>query len=107
MRFVVGYELDEFKEYWSGNGYDGHGEEFFRFFEAFMKSKGYDDIVFYACHTAALAICRKREYKEGGYLEELREYVFSLSLKKEVMPVGLLGNSFPYQSSGRRSCNYV
>jgi hypothetical protein len=45
-----------------------------------MKGKGFDDIVFYAHHPAALAICRKRGYKEGGYLKELREYIFSLTL---------------------------
>jgi hypothetical protein len=45
-----------------------------------MKGKGFDDIVFYAHHPAALAICRKRAYKEGGYLKELREYIFSLTL---------------------------
>jgi ribosomal protein S18 acetylase RimI-like enzyme len=60
----------------------GYGREFFRFFEAFMRSRGYDDIVFYAHHPAALAICHERGYQEGGYLKELGEYVFSLSLKK-------------------------
>jgi hypothetical protein len=47
--------------------------------ENLMKRRGFDKIVFYADHAAALAICRKRGYKEGGYLEELGEYVFSLT----------------------------
>jgi GNAT superfamily N-acetyltransferase len=73
-------ELDEIclMEEYRGRG---HGSEFFRFFESFMKSQGYEDIVFYAHHPAALAICRGRGYKEGAYLKELGEYAFSLSLK--------------------------
>jgi len=161
VRFVVGCDLDEFKEYWSRNGYDGNlnhlmnvvvrdpsqlivwrenskvvghvvwhescteehrkgdprdeedrralerllggkkdfvelhevwltkeyrgkgfGEGFFDFFEEFIKKTGYDDVVFYAHHPAALAICRKPGYREGGYLKGLREYVFCTSLKK-------------------------
>ena len=162
MKFVIGCDFDEFKEYWSRNGYDGdlnhlinvvikdssqlivmedngkivghavwhetnteehrkgdardkedrealekllcgkkdfvelheiwlikehrgrgYGERFFDFFEEFMKSKGYLDIVFYAHHPAALAICRKHGYKEGAYLKGLGEYVFHLSLKNK------------------------
>jgi GNAT superfamily N-acetyltransferase len=76
--FVELHELWLTKEY-RGRG---HGGKFFEFFEGLMKSKGFDDIVFYADHPAALAICRKRGYREGGYLKELREYVFSLTLSK-------------------------
>jgi GNAT superfamily N-acetyltransferase len=76
--FVELHELWLTKEY-RGRG---HGREFFAFFEDLMKSKGFDDIVFYADHPAMLAICRKRGYKEGGYLKELREYVFSLTLSR-------------------------
>jgi GNAT superfamily N-acetyltransferase len=76
--FVELHELWLTKEY-MGRGY---GTEFFEFFEDLMKDKGFDDIVFYADHPAALAICRKRGYKEGGHLNELREYVFSLTLGK-------------------------
>ncbi len=60
----------------------GHGKTFFDFFERFMKTKGYSHIVFYAIHPAALAICRKSGYEEGGYLKDLKEYVFHLSLNK-------------------------
>jgi len=162
MRFVVGCDLDEFREYWGRNGYDGdlnhlvnvvikdssqlivckendkiighavwhetnreehrkgdprdeedrdelerllgekkdfvelheiwlikeyrgkgYGKRFFDFFERFMKNKGYHDIVFYAHHPAALAICRERGYIKGGYLEGIREHVFYLSFKRK------------------------
>lgn len=162
MRFVVGCELDELKEYWGRNGYDGdlnylmdmvikdssqlivwkddgkivghavwhesnaeehgkgyardkedrealekllggkkdfvelhemwlikeyrgrgYGKKFHDFFEKLMKNKGYADIAFYADHPAALAIYRKRGYKEGGYLKELGEYVFYTSLGRK------------------------
>lgn len=74
----------ELHEVWLMEEYrgKGHGREFFRFFETFLKSQCYDDVVFYAHHPAALAICHGRGYKEGGYLKQLGEYVFSLSLKK-------------------------
>lgn len=69
--------LDEYR----GKGY---GERFFEFFEEYMRRKGYDRIVFYANHPAALAICRKRGYREGGsiYIDGVAEYVFYLPLKK-------------------------
>ena len=59
----------------------GYGNEFLDFFEAYMKSKGYADLVFYADHPAALAAFRKHGYKEGGYLERSKEYVFYHSLE--------------------------
>jgi len=59
----------------------GYGEMFHDFFEEFMKGKGYSDLIFYADHPAALAIYRKRGYKEGGYLKGAKEHVFHLSLK--------------------------
>jgi len=76
--FVELHEIWLIKEY-RGKGY---GEMFHNFFEKFMKDKGYSDIVFYAHHPAAVAICRKHGCKEGGYLKGLKEYVFYLSLKK-------------------------
>jgi GNAT superfamily N-acetyltransferase len=76
--FVELHEIWLIKEY-RGKGY---GEMFHSFFEKSMKDKNYSDIVFYANHPSAVAICRKHGYKEGGYLEGLKEYVFYLSLKK-------------------------
>jgi GNAT superfamily N-acetyltransferase len=60
----------------------GHGKRFFDFFEEFLKNKGYDSIVYYANHPAAIAICRQRGCKEG-YLTREAEYVFYRSLKKK------------------------
>jgi len=62
----------------------GYGKRFFEFFEEYMRDKGYDRIVFYAHHPAALAICRKQRYKEGGSVcvDGVAEYVFYLPLKK-------------------------
>ena len=74
--FVELHEIWLIKEY-RGEGY---GEMFYDFFEKFMKGKGYSDII-YADNPAALAICRKRGYKEGEYLKGAKEYVFYLSLK--------------------------
>jgi GNAT superfamily N-acetyltransferase len=70
--FVELHEVWLMEEY-RGKGY---GRRFFDFFEAFMRSRGYADLVFYAHHPAALAICHARGYKDGGYLEGLKEYVF-------------------------------
>jgi GNAT superfamily N-acetyltransferase len=37
----------------------GYGKQFFEFFEEFIKHRGYDSIVYYANHPAAIAICRQ------------------------------------------------
>lgn len=50
----------------------GYGKQFFEFFEQFMMDKGYDSIIYYAHHAAALTICRKRGYKED-YLPKMKE----------------------------------
>jgi GNAT superfamily N-acetyltransferase len=77
-------EFVELHEIWLIEEYrgKGYGEMFHDFFEKFMKDKGCSDIVFYAHHPAAVAICSKHGYKEGGYLKGLEEYVFYLPLKK-------------------------
>ena len=74
----------ELHEIWLTEGYrgKGYGDMFHDFFEELMKAKGYSDIVFYAYHPAAVAICHKHGYKEAGYLKGLKEYVFYLPLKK-------------------------
>jgi len=60
----------------------GYGMEFFVFFEKLMAGMGHDAVVYYANDPAALAICRKRCYKEayGVELEGETYYVFYLSL---------------------------
>ena len=60
----------------------GYGNDFLDFFEAFMKSKGCSDLVFYADHPAALAAFRKHGYRGGKYLGGSGEYVFHHSLKE-------------------------
>ena len=75
--FVELHEVWLIKEY-RGKGY---GKKFFEFFEEFIRNKGYDSIVYYADHPAAITICRQRGCKED-YLKEIAEYVFYHQLKK-------------------------
>jgi ribosomal protein S18 acetylase RimI-like enzyme len=60
----------------------GYGNQFLDFFEAYMKSEGYTDLVFYGDHPAALAAFRRHGYREGGYLEGPKEYIFYHSLEQ-------------------------
>jgi len=83
--FVELHELWLIKEQ-RGKGY---GKEFFEFFEQFIKNKGYDKIIYYAYHPAAIAVCRQRGYLEAYGVEEVGLegekqtcYVFCLSLKR-------------------------
>jgi len=69
--FVELHEIWLMEEY-RGRGY---GKKFIEFFEEFIRNKGYDSIVFYASHPAALTICRQRGYKED-YYKEIAEHVF-------------------------------
>ncbi len=52
----------------------GFGKRFFDFFEEYVRSRGYDSLVFYAFHPAALRICRERGYKEAYGVEECGPY---------------------------------
>jgi ribosomal protein S18 acetylase RimI-like enzyme len=74
----------ELHEWWLIKNYRGkdYGNDFLDFFEDYMKSKGYVDLVFYADHPAGLAAFRKHGYKEGGYVEGSKEYVFCHSLEQ-------------------------
>ncbi len=85
LRKLFGGQRDcvELHEIWLRQPYrgKGYGERFFEFFEEFIRSRGYDAIAYYADHPAALAICRKRRYKEGFLTEEGRQWhVFCLLL---------------------------
>jgi len=88
LRKLLGGKRDfvELHEVWLTEEHrgKGYGKRFFEFFEEFMRDKGYDRVVFYANHQAALAICRGRGYREGGSvnIEGTAEYVFYLPLKK-------------------------
>jgi len=90
---LLGREKDfiELHEIWLRAEYrgKGYGKKFFEFFENFIKSKGYDSIIYYADHPAAVAICRQRGYKEAYGLKYKEQngrirtfYVLCLSLKK-------------------------
>jgi GNAT superfamily N-acetyltransferase len=72
----------ELHEIWLRKKYrgKGYGKRFFEFFEELIGRKGYDSVVYYADHPAALAICRRRGYTED-YLESEGEYVFYIQLK--------------------------
>jgi len=74
--FVELHEIWLMKEYRG----KGQGKRFFEFFEEYMKSRGYDSIVYYADHPAAITICRQRGCKED-YLKSIGEHVFYLSLR--------------------------
>jgi len=80
LRKLCGGKKDnivELHEIWLRKKYrgKGYGKRFFEFFEEFIRKKGYNCIVYYADHPAAIAICRKRGCKEG-FLEKEKEYVF-------------------------------
>ena len=85
LRRLLGGKKDfvELHEIWLMKEYRkrGYGKRFFDFFEEFMRNKGYDSIVYYVDHPAALAICRKRGFKED-YLKSEAEYVFYHPLRK-------------------------
>ena len=88
LRRLLGGKSDfvELHEVWLLEEYrgKGYGERFFEFFEEYMRNRSYHRIIFYAHHPAALAICRKRGYKEGGSitLDGVAEYVFYLPSKE-------------------------
>jgi GNAT superfamily N-acetyltransferase len=81
----------ELHELWLTEKHRGKGywKQFFDFFEDYIKRKGYDSVVYYAFEPAAIAICRKRGYKEAYGVEEAGPYgkvetmyVFYLKLRK-------------------------
>ena len=61
----------ELHEVWLDENYRGrgYGKQFFPFFEDYIRRKGYDAIVYYAYHPAALTVCRQRGYKEAYGLQ--------------------------------------
>jgi GNAT superfamily N-acetyltransferase len=56
----------------------GYGEEFFEFFEEFIKKKGYNSIIYYTDNPAAIAICRNRGWKEA-YLPKEKWHIYCFS----------------------------
>lgn len=65
------------KEEFRGKGY---GNNFFEFFEDFILKKGFNHIVYYTDHPAAIAVCRNKGYKEI-YSKELGWSVFGKSIR--------------------------
>jgi len=47
----------------------GFGSAFFQYFEDMVREKGYDSIVYYADHPAAMSICLKRGYRQAYGVE--------------------------------------
>jgi len=87
LKKLLGKKKDfvELHEWWlikkcRGKGY---GNQFLDFFEAYMKSKEYADLVFYGDHPAALAAFKRHGYREGGYLKGPKEYIFYHSLEQK------------------------
>ena len=84
LRKFLGGKRDnivELHEIWLRTKYrgKGYGKMFFEFFEKFIRKGGYDSIVYYTDNPAAIAICRKRGYKEN-YLTKENWHVFCLIL---------------------------
>ncbi len=77
----------ELHELWLGKEFrgQGYGVAFFDFFEDLVARRGHRSIVYYAFNPAALAICRKRGYKEAYGVETggTTCWVFYLPLMKK------------------------
>jgi GNAT superfamily N-acetyltransferase len=84
LRKLCGGKKDnivELHELWLRKKYrgKGYGKRFFEFFEEFIRKKGYDSVVYYADHPAAIAMCRNRGWNEEFLVKE-KWYVFCLPL---------------------------
>lgn len=80
--FGKNQNLIEFHEVWLREQYRGnrHGRKMFEFLEEFIFKKGFKNIVYYADHPAALAICKNRGYKEV-YDDKSKWYVLGKSME--------------------------
>ncbi len=87
LRTLVGPRMEfvELHEVWLTRDHrgKGYGKRFFEFFEGFISRRGHRKIVYYADDSAALTICRERDYREAyGVMAGGRPiYVFCQSLK--------------------------
>jgi GNAT superfamily N-acetyltransferase len=62
----------------------GYGSRFFEFFEGFAAKRGFDGIVYYTDNPSAIALCRKRGYREAPEpLEGEGFYIFVHLLGKQ------------------------
>jgi GNAT superfamily N-acetyltransferase len=76
------HDVIELHEVWLRKAYrgKGFGNKFFEFFEDLMRKNGYQKIVYYTDHPAAVRICRRRGWKESD--SKVSGWnVFYLSLK--------------------------
>ncbi len=87
LRRLLGGRKDnivELHEVWLRKKYRGrgYGNRFFEFFEDYSRKRGYDSIVYYTDSDAAIALCRKRGYKEGFLAREnWHVFCFLVSVK--------------------------
>ena len=69
----LGVEGDfvELHEIWLADDHRGrgYGSAFFEYFEDMVQQRGYDSIVYYADHPAAMTICMKRGYTQAYGVE--------------------------------------
>jgi len=83
LRRLIGTKKDfiELHEIWLKTKHrgNGHGKKFFQFFENFIKKRGYNSIIYYTDNPTAIAICRKRGYRED-FLKTENWHVFYLNL---------------------------
>ena len=56
----------------------GYGQEFFEFFEKYIRDRSFQGILYYTDNPSAVHICRKREYKEA-FLTNSQWHIFTLS----------------------------
>jgi len=79
-------EFAELHELWLVREYRGKGigRRFFDFFEAFIRSRGFSSIIYYAFDPAAVDLCRSRGYREAYGVETVgrMSYVLCLPLLK-------------------------
>jgi GNAT superfamily N-acetyltransferase len=58
----------------------GYGQEFFEFFEQYIREQGFLGILYYTENPSAIHICRKRDYKEA-FLTNSQWHIFSLNFE--------------------------
>ena len=89
LRRLFGGEKDnlvELHEVWlrTEKRRKGYGNRFFEFFDGFAAERGFDGIVYYTDDLSAMALCRKRGYREAPEpLEGEGWYVFARPTKKK------------------------
>ncbi|MFX1323841.1 MAG: GNAT family N-acetyltransferase [Promethearchaeota archaeon] len=75
-------DVIELHELWLKKKYrgKGYGEQFFEFFENFVRERGYKIIVYYADDPAAITLCRRHGYREE-FNKELKWFTFCKNIE--------------------------